>query len=390
MNIYYISPSVIPSKSANSIHVVYMCEALVKLGHKVTLFGVSNNQKISNNYINDYYGINSIDISLSLIFNRFGKGVELSIAIFSIFKYIIDSYNGPKPEIVIARNLYAAIFLSFFFKNQIIYETHSPEYGFRRKIQKWLVSSSKIYTVVISKALKQIICKHHNCIGQNIFVFHDAARAYDFPLNANERREIRKNLLTNTLNLENFDKFVGYFGHLYEGRGIEIIQSLALKNKQHAFIVYGGNDLQIKKFRSDNNSNNIFFLGHIPPNFVQTAMSMMDILLMPYQSSVSIGIKGIDTSKWMSPIKMFEYMSFGVPIISSDLKVLREVLINRDNAILVKADDIGAWSKALKDIVDDPSFSKKLGNNAYDLCKSKYTWRIRANSMINLFGSDEN
>ena len=119
-------------------------------------------------------------------------------------------------------------------------------------------------------------------------------------------------------------------------------------------------------------------------------MSMMDILLMPYQSSVSIGIKGIDTSKWMSPIKMFEYMSFGVPIISSDLNVLREVLINRDNAILVKADDIGAWSKALKDIVDDPSFSKKLGNNAYDLCKSKYTWRIRANSMINLFGSDEN
>ena len=56
---------------------------------------------------------------------------------------------------------------------------------------------------------------------------------------------------------------------------------------------------------------------------------------MPYQAKVSIGVKGHDTGRWMSPMKMFEYMAAGVPVISSDLAVLREILINEKNALLV-------------------------------------------------------
>ena len=47
---------------------------------------------------------------------------------------------------------------------------------------------------------------------------------------------------------------------------------------------------------------------------------------MPYQRNVGIGTKNSDTSNWMSPMKMFEYMSTGVPIVSSDLPVLKKFL----------------------------------------------------------------
>ena len=51
-----------------------------------------------------------------------------------------------------------------------------------------------------------------------------------------------------------------------------------------------------------------------------------DILLMPYQQKVFLSKEIYDTSKWMSVMKMFEYLSCKVPLISSNLPVLREVL----------------------------------------------------------------
>ena len=56
-----------------------------------------------------------------------------------------------------------------------------------------------------------------------------------------------------------------------------------------------------------------------------------DLLLMPYQSKVSINSNNFDDeiSKFISPLKMFEYLATGIPIISSDLKVLREILVNQ-------------------------------------------------------------
>ena len=57
------------------------------------------------------------------------------------------------------------------------------------------------------------------------------------------------------------NKFIGYFGHLYPGRGIEVIQGLAEKYPQHAFLVYGGNDKEIALFTNYNLFENFFFYG---------------------------------------------------------------------------------------------------------------------------------
>ena len=125
-------------------------------------------------------------------------------------------------------------------------------------------------------------------------------------------------------------------------------------------------------------------MGYIDPKNARETMGIMDVLLMPYQKSVSIGIKGIDTSKWMSPMKMFEYLSVGVPIISSNLSVLKEVLVDYENCLLVEPDDIDAWSEALNRVISDAGLEEQLGLNAYMLYRHKYTWRRRAKAMLDL------
>ena len=129
-------------------------------------------------------------------------------------------------------------------------------------------------------------------------------------------------------------------------------------------------------------------MGYVDQKSIYEKMSVMDVLLMPYQKQVSIGIDSTDTSKWMSPMKMFEYMSASVPIVSSNLPVLREVLIDNKNSILVKPDDVNEWSNALENLFNKPDLAIRLSENSYKDYQNKYTWNIRAQGILQLFPND--
>ena len=84
---------------------------------------------------------------------------------------------------------------------------------------------------------------------------------------------------------------------------------------------------------------------------------------------------------------MFEYMSVGVPIISSDLPVLREILIDKHNCLLVDPEDIMCWSSALNEILNNKLFSEKISENAYREFRQKYTWEYRAKRIMDTLGN---
>ena len=71
----------------------------------------------------------------------------------------------------------------------------------------------------------------------------------------------------------------------------------------------------------------------------------MDILVIPYTNKIKSAGEVDNISKYTSPLKLFDYLAVGKVIISSDLKVLREVL-NTKNAIFIKNfENIFEWKK---------------------------------------------
>ena len=365
--ILYISPSEFPSKSANSIHVVYMSEAYAKLGFKVTLFGVSSSKS---NFLNDFYGIENENLIISPIFQVFSKGREFIISIFSILKILKYYFFKKNIFLIHSRNIYASFILSLLFNYKTIYETHTLEKGFRKKIQKYILKSKNQISIVISDSLKNILFQEYNFRSKNVFVMHDAARFKNF---------------TDIYDLDDSNQkySVGYFGSLHEGRGIDLIIKVAQINPNIDFYVYGGNYNEINKFKSFDNSN-IKFEGFIEPKNVSKEMLKMDLLLMPYQKKVSIGVKNVDTSRWMSPMKLFEYMSAKKPIISSDHEVLNEVLTNNYNCIMLPENDYKLWSKTINYLKKDKTKSIELASNAYNQYLKKYTWDHRAKNIIKI------
>jgi glycosyltransferase involved in cell wall biosynthesis len=84
----------------------------------------------------------------------------------------------------------------------------------------------------------------------------------------------------------------------------------------------------------------------------------------------------------MSPLKLFEYMACRIPIVTTDLPVIREVIRDRDNGILCPPENLPAWKKALIQLADNPELRSRVADSAYkDFCEN-YTWEIRAKRIL--------
>lgn len=358
----YVSPSILPSRSANSIHVMNQCNSLAKKTGSVHLYFATSDDRINTESLGDFYGMKlNRNIVLHPIKIRLNRAVEIKIA----FRALLDVLFSPG-DLLISRNFYFSFVLSVL-RVSHLHESHGLE---SKKLKKWMqkkiVHRNKV--VVISKKLSQILSKEFN--SKTVpFILHDAAS------------EIRP--ITISRYIRDHKRFkIGYFGHLYKGRGIEIIRDLAESFPFIDFFVVGGDEDSVNTLRAESNPINMIVLGFVSNIEARSLMREVDILLMPYQRRVSIGLLNSDTSKWMSPLKMFEYMSSNRPIISSNLPVIKEVLTDKENALLVEPDSLQDWRDAVQLLYQTENLRSQLAENAYSDYLKFYTWDKRAEALI--------
>jgi glycosyltransferase involved in cell wall biosynthesis len=377
-DLVYISPSVIPSTSANLIHVLNQIFSLAKLHNykSVYLFISSNlSDKFLLEYIKKNFNLENKKIIIKKIPNFYNLGNSFLITFYFILFLIEYKKNN---LCIISRNLYSSYLLSIF-KKSFLFETHQVETGVKSLIQRYIICQKKTKTIVISEALKFRLQKYTKI---PIHVLHDAAPPDLEAITKTKKKKILRLVIKEPLS--NSSKFLIYAGSFYPGRGVDLICKLAQVFPRYNFILIGGSEKQINDFKFCFPSKNLFFIGHKPYIEVLELIRAADILLMPYQTKVSIGIKNQDTALFMSPLKLFEYMSSGVPIISSDLPSIREILVNNHNGLLCKPNDLKSWVKAIKKL-DKQELAKKISKNAYSIYKSKYNWKFRAYEISKLF-----
>lgn len=80
-------------------------------------------------------------------------------------------------------------------------------------------------------------------------------------------------------------------------------------------------------------------------------------------------------------MKLFEYMSAGKAIISSDLPSIREILHHEIDAILVTPCDVDGWVKALQRL-QNPELRNQLGSAARAQLEASFTWLQRAEDVL--------
>ncbi|WP_375574304.1 glycosyltransferase family 4 protein [Ahrensia marina] len=378
-SVYYISPSILPSRTANSAHVAHQCAGLAMAGAKVTLVtkrGIADPSRLPE-AISTAYGISSNSFATLSYFSRSEWGNSLRIAVLALAQLARQA----RPDLVISRNLYAAYILAVALRWPLVFETHQLEFGLRKLLQCAIMTRPNTLTVVISEQLKSILTDHHSVAPACSIVLHDAAPAGIEPLAPSHRYSELAALVPN-LDISEWESVCGYFGHLYAGRGIKIIESMAAARPNVLFLVVGGNNADVAAHRSNTCLENLVYTGFVQHPVALRAMSACDVLLMPYQRNVSIGVANQDTARWMSPMKMFEYLASGTPIISSDLPVLREVLEDGHTALLAPPDVPEAWIGCLDRLLDDPDLAETIGAAGHQAYLTKHTWQLRAEAIL--------
>lgn len=176
---------------------------------------------------------------------------------------------------------------------------------------------------------------------------------------------------------------IGYAGHLYPWKGVDlIVEAVAAMPETRALIV-GGHDQEpdlarVKAFATELDCvNRITFTGLIPPADVAATLRETDVLVLPNPRSAL-------SDAHTSPLKLFEYMAAGRPIVASDLPSIGEVLRDGENAVLVEPGNPQAFVAGLQRIKDDTALAGRLAAQAAEDVRD-YTWARRAERLETLF-----
>jgi glycosyltransferase involved in cell wall biosynthesis len=183
-------------------------------------------------------------------------------------------------------------------------------------------------------------------------------------------------------------KIVLYVGHLSLWKGADVLARATASLGDDVLVVFvGGNAAEVLSFKarimsprdSASYDDRMSFVGYQSREFVPYYLKAADVLVLPNSG------KEVVSRLYTSPMKLFEYMVSGVPIVASDLPSIREVL-NDETAILVRPDDSESLAVGLRRVLEDPAGAAKLATVAAAVA-GRYDWNKRAEHIIRFMAS---
>ena len=344
-----------------------MCAAFASNGHTVTLIAPSypDSQATEQRELFEYYGVPE-SFQIARLARKRGRLSGYLYAVRAAF--LIKRFS---PDLVFSRNLLGSL-AAILTNIPHVLELHHPLFEESRvqsrMFHRLIKHSAFKRLIVITKPLKEIFQDTSNLRAEQILVAADGA----------DLVELSDRQAASTEKIK-----AGYFGHLFQGRGIELLMDVAERCPEVDFHIIGGNSEDIERIKNLAASQKNFQVhGFVDPGKAERLRQEMDILLAPYQRKVGLATGSMTTEKWMSPLKVFEYMASGKAIICSDIPVLRKVLQHDHNCILCVPDSAEEWSTAIHLLEKSSMLRVTLGEQAREDLEREYTWKIRANKVL--------
>jgi glycosyltransferase involved in cell wall biosynthesis len=177
-------------------------------------------------------------------------------------------------------------------------------------------------------------------------------------------------------------KILGFSGHFMWWHGVTILLKAMvqiLQKHQDVHLMLIGDSEYKKEYenlaRELGIIEKVTFTGRVPFSEVPRHLAACDILVSPHVP-VAAGIPFHG-----SPLKIFEYMAMGKPIVASDLGQMGEILTHEKAALLVTPGDSNELANAVSQLIDNVKLAARLGRNARQEAM-KYTWEVNARRLL--------
>jgi glycosyltransferase involved in cell wall biosynthesis len=376
--IYYVSETMFPSQRANSIQQVKMCDAFRNAGAEVCLVHPAAavwNAGLEWSDLAEYYGlrnefaVRSLPASKTLADHlpRADVGARAATTAGWILGRCLSG-KIKSNDTVYTRNYYGILLAATLKRHlpadrqpTIAYEHHHVISAHAK--QQFFDAIDRL--VCITDALRRRDIKTFGIDAADCHVAPDG-------VSLKEYAGIDQTTARQKLELDPDRDLVVYTGHCYESKGVQDLVEAAV-DIDATVLVVGGYDTDVERIkRNVGHPPNVTFTGFVEPSEIPAYQCAADVLVAPYTS---------DAREYISPLKLFEYMAAGKPIVASDLPVLQEVLTGGETVQFTPPEDPAALAGAISTLIEDAALANRLGDNARQDVE-KYTWNRRAEGIL--------
>jgi glycosyltransferase involved in cell wall biosynthesis len=371
MRVTAITNSRIPSLTANSIQAMKVCEALVSLGHSTTILAPREGARASGAALRAHYGLQSEPLVEWRASHRLLRRLDFALR-------CVGEASRQQADLIYTWLPQAAI-LGLRRQLPVVLEMHGDvggSMGARWLRAFWRTRGPKRMSVT-TRALRSALERSAGFAFPEADVIVapngvDLDRYRDLPAPNVARRQLglREGLTA------------GFTGHLYPGRGDDLLFGLARALPEVEFLWVGGTPDTVAQMQTrlrEGRLTNVTMTGFVENSRLPLYQAAADVLLMPYGRAVQAS-SGQEIAEVISPMKMFEYMAAGRAILTSDLPVLHEVL-DEGMAVFCEPANLGAWVQSLQVLIRDDARRSALGARARAEVEG-YTWTRREERIL--------
>jgi len=345
------------------------CKTLAKAGYEVYLIAQHDKEETVD-------GVHIIPLPNTR--NRYQRILLLPIRALNIALNLgADVYHFHDPEL-----LPVGILLKLFSRKKVIYDVHE-DYSKQilskpyipRILRKSIAYVVKMLEYISSLFFDSIVTATDDILRN--FSYHKKAISIkNFPIIENFSD-------TKKVNGSRKDVFnLIYIGGLTEERGIiEVVRALEFVNskKQLKLILCGKftpPDLEVK-VRSLKGFEKVEYLGWVDfgkiPDFLNKADAGI-VCLHPIPNYLT-----------SLPVKLFEYMLAGLPVIASNFPLWKEIVEGNNCGICINPLDLKDIAEAIKYLIEHPDEARKMGENGRKVVLEKYNWQKEGEKLIELY-----
>lgn len=232
------------------------------------------------------------------------------------------------------------------------YEAHRKPQGLGSRVCDYGISTLATGVIVISDYLR----RWYEADAKQILVVHDAVSLERFG------SRLGRDTARRRLDLPQSGRLCFYVGTVSKLKGCDVLIEAARELSNIMFLLVGQVLPECKEIMLP---SNVHFIGRKEQSDIPTYLEAADVLLLPHPRG----------EYSQSPMKLFEYMASGVPIVASRLPSISEVLSD-GNAILVEPGNPSALADGIRGALDDSTRARKLAEQAREDVR-QYTWEAR-------------
>jgi glycosyltransferase involved in cell wall biosynthesis len=170
-----------------------------------------------------------------------------------------------------------------------------------------------------------------------------------------------------------------YVGQLYPWKGVDTLVHAMKRLPDATLEIIGGLPYEPDAARLEALAGSLGVIGRVtfrsfvPPGELGAHLARATVVAVPLPDNIY-------SRRFTSPLKIFEAMGAGVPVVVSDLPAIREVIRDGSNGLLVPPGDPDALAAALRKVIEDPALAEALARQARRDAEA-HSWERRAEAL---------